>query len=101
MRNALMTLTVSGVLALPPVALAQLSDTQVWVTNLEHQYTVLPNITYHTANNRDNNLDLYLPSNSEGPNRVLIYIHGGGWVGGSKESRVLRLMPWMEMGWQW
>jgi len=30
---------------------------------------------------------------------VLIYIHGGGWVGGSKESRVLRLLPWMEMGW--
>jgi len=30
---------------------------------------------------------------------VLMYIHGGGWRGGSKESSVLRLLPWLEKGW--
>ena len=100
MHNGIFSaLTLAGLLTLPISSLAQLSDTQVWVSNLEHQYTVLPNITYHTANNRDNNVDLYLPRDADGSTPVLIYIHGGGWVGGSKESRVLRLLPWMEMGW--
>ena len=100
MHNGIFSaLTLAGLLTLPVSSLAQLSDTQVWVTNLEHQYTVLPNITYHTANNRDNTVDLYLPRDADGSTPVLIYIHGGGWVGGSKESRVLRLLPWMEMGW--
>lgn len=31
-------------------------------------------------------LDLYLPSNSNKPLPVLIYIHGGGWLVNSKES---------------
>jgi len=29
---------------------------------------------------------------------VFLHIHGGGWTGGSKESVVLRLMPYLEMG---
>ncbi|MEE3143553.1 MAG: alpha/beta hydrolase, partial [Pseudomonadota bacterium] len=37
--------------------------------------------------------------NSEGPAPTFIYYHGGGWVGGSKESNVLRLLPYLEGGW--
>jgi acetyl esterase/lipase len=29
----------------------------------------------------------------------LIWIHGGGWTGGTKESALMSLMPWFEMGW--
>jgi len=29
----------------------------------------------------------------------VVYIHGGGWVGGSKEGGLSAAMPWFEMGW--
>ena len=58
-----------------------------------------PNVTYHVASNHENKLDLYIPRTASGPTPVLIYIHGGGWVGGTKESNVLRILPYLEMGW--
>ncbi len=80
-------------------ASAQLNDTETWASHLSNTYQVVPNVTYHTANNRENKVDLYLPSGVEGPVPVLMYIHGGGWRAGSKESSVLRLLPWLEKGW--
>jgi len=80
-------------------ASAQLSDTETWASHLSNTYRVVPNVTYHKANNRENKVDLYLPSGVDGPVPVLMYIHGGGWRGGSKESSVLRLLPWLEKGW--
>jgi acetyl esterase/lipase len=80
-------------------ASAQLSDTETWASHLSNTYRVVPNVTYHTANNRENKVDLYLPSGVDGPVPVLMYIHGGGWRSGSKESSVLRLLPWLEKGW--
>ena len=44
-------------------------------------------------------LDVYKRRDATGPQRTLIYIHGGGWVGGTKESSLMSLMPWFEMGW--
>jgi acetyl esterase/lipase len=92
-------LILAALVVFPSGALAQIDDTQAWASHLSNQYRVLPNVTYLTASNRDNKVDLYLPRGTDGPAPVLVYIHGGGWVGGSKESSVLRLVPWMEMGW--
>ncbi|MEO2198421.1 MAG: alpha/beta hydrolase, partial [bacterium] len=80
-------------------ASAQLNDTETWASHLSNTYRVVPNVTYGVANNRENKVDLYLPRGVDGPTPVLMYIHGGGWVGGSKESSVLRLLPWLEKGW--
>ncbi|HIC15584.1 MAG TPA: alpha/beta hydrolase [Gemmatimonadetes bacterium] len=100
MRNGTFSaLILAAFVVLPSGALAQIDDTQAWASHLSNQYRVLPNVTYLTASNRDNKVDLYLPRGTDGPAPVLVYIHGGGWVGGSKESSVLRLVPWMEMGW--
>ncbi len=100
MRNGTFSvLILAALVVLPSGALAQIDDTQAWASHLSNQYRVLPNVTYLTASNRDNKVDLYLPRGTDGPAPVLVYIHGGGWVGGSKESSVLRLVPWMEMGW--
>ena len=93
-------LVIVGVLGLGPgVALAQSSDAAGWAAHLSNQYRVLPNVTYSTANNWDSTADLYLPRGADAPTPVLMYIHGGGWVGGTKEGSVLRLLPWLEMGW--
>ena len=90
---------VAVVLCVPASSFAQLDDTATWASHLSNTYRVVPNVTYGVANNRENTVDLYLPRGADGPTPVLMYIHGGGWVGGSKESSVLRLLPWLEKGW--
>jgi acetyl esterase/lipase len=92
-------MAVVAALGAPGIAEAQLDSTEAWASHLSNTYRVVPNVTYHTANNRDNKVDLYLPRGAEGPTPVLMYIHGGGWRAGSKEGNVLRLLPWLEMGW--
>ena len=98
-KRTFSALILAALVVLPSGVLAQLDDTQAWASHLSNQYQVLPNVTYLTASNQDNKVDLYLPRGTDSPTPVLVYIHGGGWVGGSKESSVLRLIPWMEMGW--
>jgi acetyl esterase/lipase len=85
--------------ALPAVARAQLSETAGFASQLQNQYRIVPNITYLTANNWEAKLDLYLPRDVSGPNPTLLYIHGGGWTGGSKEASVFTFLPYLEKGW--
>ncbi len=83
----------------PRVAGAQLSETAAFLADLSNQYTSIPNVVYHVANNHENKLDVYIPNNATGPTPVMMVIHGGGWVIGSKEAQLLRAMPYLEMGW--
>jgi acetyl esterase/lipase len=99
MVGVIAAVTLTAVCARPGVAQAQLSDTTTFLADLSNQYRVVPNVTYHVANNHENKLDLYLPANASGPVPVLMMIHGGGWVAGTKESQFLRAMPYLEMGW--
>jgi len=95
---ALLSALVSLVVV-PLGAEAQLNQTGAWVSHVSNEYRVIPNVTYHQANSFENKLDLYIPRNDSTTTPVLMYIHGGGWVGGSKEANVLRLLPYLEMGW--
>lgn len=89
----------------PAVARAQLSDTTAFLAHVSNQYRVVPDVVYHEATGHENMLDLYLPRNPTGPTPVLVMIHGGGWihggefVGGTRESQLLRALPYLEMGW--
>ena len=67
-------------------------------TSIPFPYRVAPNITYVTANNFDAKLDVYSRTDAT-PLPTLIWIHGGGWVGGNKESATFSLLPYMEIGW--
>ena len=95
----LMFSTLLSLFVVPLAARAQLDQTQSWAAHLSNEYEVLPDVPYLVANNRDNKVDLYLPQNANGSSPVLIYMHGGGWVRGNKEANVLRLLPYLEMGW--
>ena len=53
---------------------------------LESDYRIVPNVTYLTASNWDAKLDLYVTRTPDKPLPTLIWIHGGGWTGGTKES---------------
>ena len=78
---------------------AQLSPQATWAVQSQNQYLIRPNITYGVQNNFETKLDIYQRRDTTGPQPTIIYIHGGGWVGGSKESAVMSLVPYLEMGW--
>ncbi len=85
------------VLALP--ALAQGTAEQRAAVAMAAEYRIVPNVVYGIQNNFETKVDLYLPRGVQGPAPTLIQIHGGGWVGGSKEGNSLRFLPYLEMGW--
>ena len=84
-----------------PLLLARLllagdsAEFAAWVGN---EYRVRPNITYKVASNAEQALDVYFRRDTSTPRPTVIYIHGGGWVGGSKEASALRIAPYLEMG---
>ncbi len=78
---------------------AQMSEASALAADLPNQYRIWPDITYLTANNYNSKLDLYIHNDLTAPAPTLIYIHGGGWIFGTKETSVLMLLPYMEMGW--
>ena len=38
-------------------------------------------------------------SDAAGPTPVLMFMHGGGWTNGSKNSSLFAFLPFLEMGW--
>jgi acetyl esterase/lipase len=88
-----------GLLLASPVVRAQGSESLARALHIAGSYRVVPNVTYLTANNWDAKLDVYQSRESATPNPTLIYYHGGGWTGGSKEGSSLTFLPFLEMGW--
>ena len=80
-------------------AIAQQSETENWASTVQNEFRVIPNITYHQANGVELKIDVYQPRNQSGPSPTFVYYHGGGWVAGSKDANVLRLIPYLEKGW--
>ena len=77
---------------------AQTEDAASWAARFHARYRIVPNITYLTASNWEAKLDLYLPKATEGPVPTVIHIHGGGWVGGTKDNHLPFFLPYLEMG---
>ncbi len=81
-------------------ASAQLSPTAEWATHAQNQYVVQANITYLTATGYEAKLDVYRRRDTgTEPQPTLVFFHGGGWIGGTKEASFMSVMPWLEMGW--
>lgn len=80
-----------------------LSMTTAFAQNLSSSisapYRIVPNITYVTANNFEAKLDVYSRADTQAPQPTIIFIHGGGWTGGAKETQTFSLLPYLEMGW--
>lgn len=83
----------------PLSALAQSPDALAAAISFQTDYQITPNITYLTANNFEAKLDVYRRRNVSQPQPTLIYIHGGGWTGGTKEQSSLGFLPFLQMGW--
>ena len=86
-------------LVMPPLADAQTADSATRFVEVAGGYRLIPNITYLRAGGLDLKLDVYQARGAGAPNPTLMYIHGGGWTAGSKESSALTFLPYLEMGW--
>lgn len=88
-----------AVLVLASSAAVRAQDSPLaWAARLESDYRIVPNVTYLTASNFDAKLDLYVPRTADVPRPTLIFIHGGGWVRGSKEANAIVIPAYLEMG---
>jgi len=95
-KHIVLALAFTAALSAPAGALA--ADSANWAAYLASQYRIVPNLTYVMANNYEAKLDVYA-RRDPGSAPTLIYIHGGGWVGGTKESSIFQILPYLEMGW--
>jgi acetyl esterase/lipase len=64
------------------------------------RYWMQPDVVYASANNTPLKLDVWYPRDNPNPTPTLVYIHGGGWIFGSKEGAVYQLLPYLEKGWR-
>jgi len=93
MRTAVLAVAI----ALVASTIASAQTAAEWAAVVANEVRVAPGITYLTASNWDAKLDVYRPA-TPGPHPTLLHIHGGGWTGGSRESVVLRALPFVQMG---
>jgi acetyl esterase/lipase len=80
------------------ISSAQLSEVEKASILIGDHFEVEANIVYKTANNYEAKLDVYRPAKEAGPTPVVMMIHGGGWVGGTKEKAALGVLPYLQMG---
>jgi len=71
-------------------------DAQALVAFWQKVRTV-PNVIYERANGWEGKLDVYA-IRGQTPSPVVIFIHGGGWVQGTKEGSALSALPFIAMG---
>jgi acetyl esterase/lipase len=64
---------------------------------LSQKVRTVPNLLYVRANGWEGKLDVYA-QRAQAPTPTVIFIHGGGWVRGTKEGSVLSLLPFIAMG---
>lgn len=77
----------------------QTASSASWAVNASNLYQVFPNITYWVASNEELKLDIYRRRDATTPHPTLVFMHGGFWAAGSKETSLMSIMPWLEMGW--
>jgi acetyl esterase/lipase len=76
----------------------QLDPATKWATTAQTEFKVTPNIVYQKANNVELHLDLITTGKPIVPRATVVYIHGGGWVEGTKEDALLRVLAYLPRG---
>lgn len=96
-----LALSIAVVLSLVAPAVAQQSPDLQSAVALFQKVRTVPNLVYERSNGWEGKLDVYAQRTppASGPVPVVIVIHGGGWVQGTKEGSVLQgVLPYVAMG---
>src|SRR3979490_203635 len=81
-----------------PAAAQTAPDLQSAVALFQKVRTV-PDVVYERANGWEGKLDVYAQrAPAPTPMPTVIFIHGGGWVQGTKEASLLTVLPYIAMG---
>jgi len=97
-RLALSVVILLALAALP--AAQELSEVHAAVA-LFQRVRIVPNVVYARANGWEGKLDVYAQRTPRQPGAVpvVMFIHGGGWVQGTKEGSVLQgVLPYVALG---
>ncbi len=78
---------------------AQLKESKTWQNDLNKRYTEHKDIVYKHTNTSDQKLDLYTLKDSKEKRPVYIFIHGGGWRKGTKDSIAGQITAFMKNNW--
>ncbi|HVE56521.1 MAG TPA: alpha/beta hydrolase [Pyrinomonadaceae bacterium] len=78
----------------------QAQNTNESLLRIGDRYWMQPDVVYNVANNTQLKLDVWYPRDNPNPTPTLVYIHGGGWIFGSKEGAVYQFLPFLEKGWR-
>jgi acetyl esterase/lipase len=79
---------------------SQEKNTTPLLLTIADRYWMQPDVVYNTANNTPLKLDIWYPRDNPNPTTTVVFIHGGGWIFGSKEGAVYQLLPYLERGWR-
>lgn len=90
-------LSLAVMLALVVPALAQPAPDVQSAVSLFQRVRTVPNLVYERANGWEGKLDVYA-QRGQTPTPTVIFIHGGGWVQGTKEASMLTVLPYIAMG---
>ena len=88
-----------GLIAFTAVLSFSQTPAATWAAQSQAIYSIRPNVVYGVWSGYEAKLDVYQRREVTTPQPTLIFIHGGGWVLGTKESAVMSFLPWLEMGW--
>ena len=94
----ILRLVVTVGLAISAIASSGAGQVRTTFPSVAEQYDVLPNQIYRTEKGWEGKLDLYLPVAGE-KNRLVMFIHGGGWTQSSKEIEALYVLAYLQQGW--
>src|SRR5690606_26841003 len=89
----------AGLLAVSGTAHAQLTSSAEWAAEVETRYQVNFDVPYVSQGGAQLMLDVYARRDVSTPQPTLVFFHGGFWVAGSKNTQIMNLLPWLEMGW--
>jgi acetyl esterase/lipase len=97
-RTICASIVAVSALVAAPTGHAQDSDFAARASHLEEHVRIVPNVTYLTAGNVDLHLDVYAYIKPAQPRPTLIFIHGGGWTGLTKDDRAFQMLPYIDLG---
>lgn len=80
--------------------MAQAQNTTESLLRIADKYWVSQDVVYTVANNTQLKLDVWYPRDNPNPTPTLVYIHGGGWIFGTKEGAIFQTLPYLEKGWR-